>query len=198
MLAHINALAERAAGFVWRHPTDFGRLSGAELIDDPATVINLSVWRTYEHLHAFTYRSAHAAFVRRRSQWFTQLPQPTTALWWVLAGTRPTPAEAAARLRVLRRTAPPRRPSRSAAASPRMDNLHQDAAAAQAANPPEAPRRLHWRGLRRLERGARRCRRSAAEVRVPAGRGVAMTSRAGGRPRRLHPGDRAGSGMPPQ
>ncbi|HSK98450.1 MAG TPA: DUF3291 domain-containing protein [Euzebyales bacterium] len=105
-LAHINALAERADGFVWRHPTDFGHLSGAELLGDPATVINLSVWRTYEHLHAFTYRSAHGAFVRRRSRWFTQLPQPTTALWWVPAGTRPTPAEAVARLRMLRRYGP--------------------------------------------------------------------------------------------
>jgi hypothetical protein len=105
-LAHINALAERATGFVWRHPTDFGHLSGAELLDDPAVVINLSVWQTYEHLHEFTYRSAHASFVRRRSQWFTRMPQPTTALWWVPAGTRPTPAEAVARLHLLRRYGP--------------------------------------------------------------------------------------------
>jgi hypothetical protein len=102
-LGRMNALAERSAGFVWRHPTDFGHLSGAELLDDPAIVLNLSVWRTYEHLHEFTYRSAHADFVKRRSQWFTQLPQPTTVLWWVPAGTRPTPAEAVARLRLARR-----------------------------------------------------------------------------------------------
>jgi Domain of unknown function (DUF3291) len=105
-LARINALAERSPGFVWRHPTDFGHLSGAELLDDPAIVINLSVWRTYEHLHDFTYRSAHAGFVRRRSQWFTQVPQPATALWWLPAGTRPTPGQAVARLRLLQRYGP--------------------------------------------------------------------------------------------
>jgi hypothetical protein len=105
-LGRINALAERSAGYVWRHPTDFGHLSGAELLGDPAVVINLSVWQTYEHLHEFTYRSAHAEFVRRRSRWFAPMPRPATVLWWLPAGTRPTPEQAVARLRLLHRYGP--------------------------------------------------------------------------------------------
>ncbi len=66
-------------------------------------VVNLSVWTSYEALHAFTYRSAHGAFIRQRDNWFVQTPQPSTALWWVTAGTRPTPDEALRRLTVLRR-----------------------------------------------------------------------------------------------
>jgi hypothetical protein len=105
-LARINAVAEQSTGFVWRYPTDFGHLGGGELLDDPSLVINLSVWQSYDHLHAFTYRSAHGHFVRRRAEWFAQMSPPTTALWWVTAGHQPTPAEAVARLRHLRRYGP--------------------------------------------------------------------------------------------
>jgi len=105
-LPQINALAERAPGFVWRWPSGDGHLDGGELLGDPLVVVNLSVWRRYEDLHEFAYRSDHARFVRGRSAWFTSLPPPTTALWWVPAGTEPTPEDALARLRLLRRYGP--------------------------------------------------------------------------------------------
>jgi hypothetical protein len=69
-------------------------------------VINLSVWASYEALHAFTYRSAHGAFVKRRAEWFAAAQTPSTALWWVTQGTRPTVDEALRRLAVLRRYGP--------------------------------------------------------------------------------------------
>lgn len=69
-------------------------------------VVNLSVGTSYETLHAFTYRSAHGAFIRRRDTWFSTTPQPSTALWWVPTGTRPTLGEALRRLQVLRRYGP--------------------------------------------------------------------------------------------
>jgi Domain of unknown function (DUF3291) len=103
VLAEINRLAESAPGFVWRHPSGFGHLSGAELLSDDLITINLSVWERYQPLHNFTYRSHHGSFVRRRSEWFTPLSPPTTALWWVPAGHEPTPEEALTRLRHLRR-----------------------------------------------------------------------------------------------
>ncbi len=105
-LARVNALAERAPGVVWRHGTPDGHLSGADLLGDPLTIVNLSVWQSYEHLHDFTYRSLHGNYLRRRSAWFTPLPPPTAALWWVRADCRPTPAHALARLRLLRRQGP--------------------------------------------------------------------------------------------
>lgn len=105
-LARINALAERSPGFVWRYPAGFGHLSGAELLDDPMIVVNLSMWQSYEHLHAFTYRSAHGHFVRSRAAWFARMSPPTTALWWVSIHEPPTPVEAVSRLRHLRRYGP--------------------------------------------------------------------------------------------
>jgi hypothetical protein len=105
-LTRVNTLAERAPGFVWRYPTDFGHLSGTDLLDDPLVVINLSVWQSYECLHTFTYHSTHGHFVRRRAEWFSRMAPPTTALWWVSPHRQPTPDEAVARLRHLRRYGP--------------------------------------------------------------------------------------------
>jgi hypothetical protein len=102
----INRLAEQSAGFVWRYRTGEAHPSVAEETGDPLMVINLSVWRSYEHLHAYVYRSAHGHYVRRRSEWFEKIPTPATALWWVPAGHQPTPAEALTRLRYLRTYGP--------------------------------------------------------------------------------------------
>jgi hypothetical protein len=66
----------------------------------------LSVWQTYQHLHEFTYRSAHMHYLRRRNEWFDEIQGPVTALWWTPHGHRPTPTQALARLRYLRRYGP--------------------------------------------------------------------------------------------
>jgi hypothetical protein len=97
----INRLAERSPGFVWRSST-----SHTGTAADPLTIVNLSVWESYEHLHAFVYRSTHGHYVRRRDEWFQRIPTPATALWWVPAGHRPTTDEALARLRHLRTHGP--------------------------------------------------------------------------------------------
>jgi hypothetical protein len=97
-LDRINHLADRAPGFVWRLRTPVS--------DDPRLVLNVSVWTSYLPLHEYTYRSAHGHFVRRRHEWFELIAQPSTVLWWVPDGTRPTPADALARLRHLQRYGP--------------------------------------------------------------------------------------------
>ena len=69
--------------------------------------VNLTVWSDYEALHAFTYRSAHAGFLKRKSRWFLTTPQPSTALWWVPAGSTQTVDDGLRRLRHLRTYGPP-------------------------------------------------------------------------------------------
>jgi Domain of unknown function (DUF3291) len=102
----INRLAEQSPGFVWRCRTADAHPSAAAETGDPLMVINLSVWQSYEHLHAYVYRSAHGHYVRRRDEWFDRIATPATALWWVPAGHRPTPAEGLTRLRYLRSYGP--------------------------------------------------------------------------------------------
>lgn len=102
----INRLAELSPGFVWRYRTGEAHPSAAEETGDQLMLINLSVWESYEHLHAYVYRSAHGHYVRRRYEWFARIPTPATALWWVPAGHQPTPAEGLTRLKYLRSYGP--------------------------------------------------------------------------------------------
>jgi len=105
-LDRVNWLAERSRGFVWRHRADSGHISLADTTGDPLLIMNLSVWRSYQSLHEFIYRSAHGHYVRRRREWFDSIIQPSTVLWWLPAGSYPTPSEALARLEYLRRYGP--------------------------------------------------------------------------------------------
>jgi hypothetical protein len=102
-LEPVNALADGAPGFVWRHqsPAGEGHLSPGDDNDD-LFVVNLSLWESYEALHDFVYRTAHNEFLRRRLEWFEPRSGPVTVLWWVKEGERPTVEQALARLAHLR------------------------------------------------------------------------------------------------
>ena len=54
-------IAEESDGFVWRYADGHGHTVTVRADGADTMVVNLSVWTSYEALHAFTYRSAHAA-----------------------------------------------------------------------------------------------------------------------------------------
>lgn len=97
-LEPVNALADRAAGFVWRLQTDAGDATAVRGFDDARLLVNMSVWRSLEALWAFVYDGDHLAVMRRRREWFARLATMHMALWWVPAGHRPDVAEAEERL----------------------------------------------------------------------------------------------------
>lgn len=97
-LVRINTLGDASPGFVWRLQDEFGAATTVRAYDDPRMIINLTVWETIEALRAFTYRSGHVEYLRRRREWFVPLDGPSLVLWWVPAGHHPTVEEARARL----------------------------------------------------------------------------------------------------
>jgi Domain of unknown function (DUF3291) len=105
-LEPVNALADGAPGFVWRLQTEDGDATAIRVFDDDRIIVNMSVWESLDALADFVYRSDHAAFLRRRREWFERLAEPVTALWWVIAGTVPTVADAERRLTYLRAYGP--------------------------------------------------------------------------------------------
>jgi len=105
-LDRINALAEASAGFVWRFEEPAGRAPQATHAFGGEFIVNLSVWRTIEHLHDYVYRSAHAPIMARRRDWFERMDEAHTVLWWIPDAHRPTPTEAAKRLACLRERGP--------------------------------------------------------------------------------------------
>lgn len=105
-LDEINALAERSPGFVWRLQGDNGNATELKYTDDPLFIVNLSVWRSLEDLHAFTYRTEHKALFARRFDWFERRSGPNVVIWWQPAGTIPDIHDALRRLAMLERDGP--------------------------------------------------------------------------------------------
>ena len=95
----VNGIAERSEGFVWRLVDDGGANAiDIRAFDDPAVIVNLSVWRTPEHLERFVWNTVHKRFYQRRAEWFSLMEKQHLVMWWVEEGHRPTVAEAAGRL----------------------------------------------------------------------------------------------------
>jgi hypothetical protein len=100
-LDEINALAERSPGFVWRLQGDNGNATQFQVVEDPLVIVNLTVWRSVEELHAFTYRTDHKAVFARRFDWFERWVGPSVVLWWQAQGAIPAIDEALRRLQLL-------------------------------------------------------------------------------------------------
>ena len=107
-LPEINAIADRAPGFVWRLVDDGGADSTALRPDtaDDLLLINCSVWESIEALRDYAFRSEHLRVLTRRREWFQHPTEPYLALWWVPAGHRPSTAEAMERIALLRKQGP--------------------------------------------------------------------------------------------
>jgi hypothetical protein len=102
----IHRLAHTSPGFVWQMHVDGGHGVCVQPAEGGPVFVNLTVWRDYDALHEFTYRSPHAGFLKRKTRWFAPTPQPSTALWWAPAGDTPTVEDALRRLRHLRTHGP--------------------------------------------------------------------------------------------
>jgi hypothetical protein len=98
----VNAIADAAAGFLWRLQDDSGNATAIRPYQDPTVAVNYSIWETIEDLWNFVYRSRHLEPLRQRRSWFETPREAHTVLFWVPGGERPPLAEALARLDHLR------------------------------------------------------------------------------------------------
>jgi hypothetical protein len=98
-LDQINALADRAPGFVWRLQSALGNATDIMYDpEDPTMMVNMSVWESLETLRDYVYRSDHVRVFRDRAKWFVKLDKPIYCLWWIPAGHIPTVAEGRERM----------------------------------------------------------------------------------------------------
>lgn len=105
-LDKINAVADASPGFVWRLQTDDGNATSIRVFDDDMLLVNLSVWEDVERFKAFTYKSDHAPFLRRRAEWFKKMDAPHLAMWWVPVGHIPSTDQAKEKLEALEANGP--------------------------------------------------------------------------------------------
>lgn len=104
-LDRINALADEAPGFVWRLETEEGDATALRPLGEDV-IVNMSVWKDIESLHAYVYKSDHAKIMSRRKEWFHRMKEAYSVLWWVSAGHRPDVEEARSKLEALREHGP--------------------------------------------------------------------------------------------
>ncbi|MCX5375876.1 DUF3291 domain-containing protein [Streptomyces sp. NBC_00091] len=103
----VNAVAEAADGFVWRLQGEAGDdATDVPFFGDDQIIVNMSVWRDSDALTAFMYKGRHRELMARRREFFEQVAEAISTLWWVPAGERPTVADAEARLLHLREHGP--------------------------------------------------------------------------------------------
>ncbi|WP_259756006.1 DUF3291 domain-containing protein [Pseudomonas sp. GCEP-101] len=105
-LDHINALAERSLGFVWRLQTEEGDATSIRVFEDPLIIVNLSVWESVEALKDYVYAGEHLQVLRSKRDWMERLPAPSLALWWLPVDELPDVAMARDRLERLRLQGP--------------------------------------------------------------------------------------------
>ncbi|MEM6847205.1 MAG: DUF3291 domain-containing protein [Pseudomonadota bacterium] len=98
----INALAERADGFVWRLKGDGNDATDLTFPGDPTAIANMSVWRTIDDLQQFVWTTVHRRFFDRKVEWFAHGEERDFVMWWVEPAHTPTLQEAAEKLRLLR------------------------------------------------------------------------------------------------
>jgi hypothetical protein len=100
-LAPVNAIADVSPGFEWRLQSEDGDATSIRVVDDDLVIVNLTVWESLEALRGFVFSGDHLAVLRRRREWFSKLATPASTLWWIEAGTLPTPQEGLRRLALL-------------------------------------------------------------------------------------------------
>jgi uncharacterized protein DUF3291 len=96
-LDEINALADKAPGFVWRLQTSEGNATYLRPFEDERMLLNMSVWESVEELKHYVYKTAHAGMLPERHKWFEKIAV-YAALWWVPAGHIPGIDEAKKRI----------------------------------------------------------------------------------------------------
>ena len=94
----INTVGDRSPGFVWRFETAGGDATDVHVFGEWRILFNLSIWRSLKDLREYVYHTEHAAFFRRRREWFLRPPREPVALWWISPEHHPTVDEALVRL----------------------------------------------------------------------------------------------------
>lgn len=101
-LDHINALAEKSEGFVWRlKDEDSNDATSLKVFDDDFIIVNMSVWCSLDDLFKFTYASEHVEIFKRRKEWFHKMTDMHMAFWYIEKGKFPSTLVANERLKYL-------------------------------------------------------------------------------------------------
>ena len=93
-LDRVNALAERAEGFVWRLVSDGSNNATDLRFGDEDYAVNMSVWKDAKSLENYVFKTVHVQIYKNRGEWFEKMDMPHMVFWWVPEGYIPSLKEA--------------------------------------------------------------------------------------------------------
>lgn len=102
-LEPVNNTAESSSGFIWRLKDESGDATDIQAFLDPNIIVNMSLWDSVNALKNFMFKTHHRDFLRRKKEWFHNIPKERYVLWWVPVGHIPTVEEAVEKLEYLRK-----------------------------------------------------------------------------------------------
>src|SRR5258708_7834015 len=97
-LEPINALADKAPGFVWRLQSESGNATDIAYSDDPFVIVNMSVWESIDTLREFATNQITCKCFATAPNGLKKTVKPGYCLWWIPAGHIPTVGEGRGRL----------------------------------------------------------------------------------------------------
>ena len=105
-LDRINALADRAVGFVWRLKSDGSNNATDLRVSEDQYAVNMSVWTDAKSLENYVFKTAHAQIYRRKAEWFEMMGKLHMVFWNVVVGHVPSLTEAMDKLQDLQTNGP--------------------------------------------------------------------------------------------
>ena len=82
-LDRVNALADRAEGFVWRLVSDGSNNATDLRYGDDDYAVNMSVWKDVKSLENYVFKTVHVQIYKSRAEWFEKLEKAHMVFWWV-------------------------------------------------------------------------------------------------------------------
>lgn len=82
-LKEVHEAAERHPGFIRRMKGEYTPLGYLTTTDDSLVMGNLSMWRSLEDLHEFTFSEPHMSLLRDKRKWFHPPKRsPYSIMYW--------------------------------------------------------------------------------------------------------------------
>ena len=95
----VQRLAEAAPGFIWREINEEDPCIAERLGHD--VIVNLSAWKSLDHLYQFLFSQSHRQIMMARDNWFTHVGKPLSVIWFANDSPYPSWSEAIDRLELL-------------------------------------------------------------------------------------------------
>jgi len=105
-LDRVNALADRAEGFIWRLKSDGSNNATDFRYGDNDFAVNMSVWKDAQSLENYVFKTVHVKFYKSRADWFEKMEKPHMVFWYVPEGHIPSLSEAIDKLEHLQKNGP--------------------------------------------------------------------------------------------